>query len=121
MQDHKVEFSDKLRNALRQVYTQILETGDAKSFEKGIVKGMMISARTLNLFSVEELTELVNIERKNVFGTHDIPVPSSLKDKKLDEEVWYGIHEKNLGKKTLEEYLAIPTFIRNNVKLKKLE
>ena len=121
MKDYHVEFAEKLRCALRQVYTQILETGDAKSFEKGIIKGMMISARTLDLFSVDELAEIVNIERKNVFGTQKIPSPSSLKDRLLDEEVWHGVHGKDLGKKALEDYLQIPTFIRNCGKLTPLD
>ncbi|MEO5362858.1 MAG: hypothetical protein H7838_04460 [Magnetococcus sp. DMHC-8] len=113
MKNHHQEFVEKLRSTLHQVYTKILETGDATGFEKGIIKGMMIAARTLDICSVTELTELVNQEKMKVFGVQGAPQPTSQKDRQLEEDVWYADHGRVLDTKSLRDYLEIPTFIRN--------
>ena len=45
-----------------------MRVGQIDEGGKGVVKGMMIAVRTLGLFTVEELTEIINQERKIIFG-----------------------------------------------------
>jgi hypothetical protein len=55
------------------VYKQTAELRDASQYEKGIVKGMMIAGRVLNVVTVEELTEIINQERISFFNSTERP------------------------------------------------
>lgn len=49
------------------------EIGDAQSYDKGIVKGMMIAGQILGVVTKEDIMEMVERERLRVFGNRGEP------------------------------------------------
>ncbi len=70
---NKQEYLDTFIDKLIAVYQQIHDHGDASTYDKGIVQGIMIAGRTMNIVQKEELQDIINKERINMFGSTRVP------------------------------------------------
>jgi len=98
----KPAYLDTFKEKLLLVYQQVAVQGDAPAYDKGIVQGIMITGRAMNIVTKEELQHVIDQERLRVFGTTERP---SIKRGKQSVEHTKGMLDE-------ESYLDIPTFLR---------
>lgn len=106
MTDGKQAFMDMFKEKLLGVYKKIADHGDAPAYEKGVVQGVMITGRAINIVTKEELQNVIDQERLRVFGTIERSVARKPERSSSLPEMMFN----------QESLLDIPTFLRNKNK-----
>ena len=106
------DFVEKFTQVLQPVYEQMRDFGDAPSFQKGIVRGMMMAAKSFGV-STEVLVAIVTEARTKVFDSPERP--HSAANRRAEMNYWLGAVE-DLDPEELEQHLDTPTFMRDPLK-----
>ena len=65
----KQAYLNIFKDKLLAIYQKVVDHGDAPAYDKGIVQGIMITGRAMELVTKEELQHVIDQERLKVFGT----------------------------------------------------
>jgi hypothetical protein len=106
MNHEKIIYIEKFRETLNKVYEVMAEDGDASLYDKGIVKGMMVAGRALNVVTVEELSGIINQERLSVFNSTKRPVIDNARI--AEKSFWESGMNKEVIADKLETWIDTP-------------